>query len=275
MKTKILSVFLVFALCLSYTNIHVNAATEEKKIVYYDGIGYSVYIDDDYNIILQNIDGDYETEMILDNTLSGSIMINDGNAVENYNINITELESIDNIGEEDFEYDNIDIEITDEVGNIVEAYDDIDDIIVDEYEGQAAIAIGGTITVSGLVTVLLKLAIAVCIAGVVCYAVDAVIEQVKNNRNYCYKAYRALNTVVIDPRAISFKSAVSRIKKGVDVYTYTKGTAKSIMVSTAQGYYGPENHWAWYKVGMFFNHYHLNSHRKGKNDAHMFYGLPK
>ena len=275
MKAKIISFLLIFAMCINFTYVSANEAIKEEKIVYVDGVGYSVSIDEDYNITLQSVDSDNEAKMVLDNTLSGDIRIDNGNGVEKYKIDISELASSDNLDDEDFEYDDIDIEITDQQGNIVEEYDEMDDVILDEYEGQAAIAVGGTIAVGGLVTALLKLALAVCIAGVVCYAVDAVIDQVKRNRNYCYKAYRALNTVVINPRAISYKSAVSRIKKGSDVYTYTKGTAKSIMVSTAQGYYGPENHWAWYKIGSFFNHYHLNSHKKGKNAAHMFYGLPK
>lgn len=275
MKAKIISFLLIFAMCINFTYVSANEAIKEEKIVYVDGVGYSVSIDEDYNITLQSVDSDNEAKMVLDNTLSGDIRIDNGNGVEKYKIDISELASSDNLDDEDFEYDDIDIEITDQQGNIVEEYDEMDDVILDEYEGQAAIAVGGTIAVGGLVTALLKLALAVCIAGVVCYAVDAVIDQVKRNRNYCYKAYRALNTVVINPRAISYESAISRIKNGSDVYTYTKGMAKSIMVSTAQGYYGPENHWAWYKFGSFFNHYHLNSHKKGKNDAHMFYGLPK
>lgn len=275
MKAKVISFLLIFAMCINFTYVSANETIQDEKVVYVDGVGYSVSIDENYNITLQSIDSDYNAKMVLDNTLSGDIRIDNGNEVEKYKINICDLGSSDNIGAEDFEYDDIDIEISDEQGNVVEEYDNIDDVILDEYEGQAAIAAGGTIAVGGLVTVLLKLAVAVCIAGVVCYAVDAVIDQVKKNRNYCYKAYRALNSVFINPRAISYKSAVSRIKNGSDVYTYTKGTAKSIMVSTAQGYYGPENHWAWYKIGLFFNHYHLNSHKKGKNDAHMFYGLPK
>ena len=234
MKAKVISFLLIFAMCINFTYVSANETVQDERVVYVDGVGYSVSIDENYNITLQSIDSEYEAKMVLDSSLSGDIRIDNGNQVEKYNVDISELASSDNVGDEDFEYDDIDIEITDEQGNLVEEYDDIDDVIPDEYEGQAAIAVGGTIAVGGLITALLKLALAVCIAGVVCYAVDAVIDQVKKNRNYCYKAYRALNTVVINPRAISYKSAVSRIKNGSDVYTYTKGTAKSIMVSTAQ-----------------------------------------
>lgn len=65
--------------------------------------------------------------------------------------------------------------------------------------------------------------------------------------------------------------AVSRIVCGSDTYTFTSSQAKGIVKSTGLGVTSSENHWAWYKVGSFFNHYHTAN----RNGAHSFYGIPK
>ena len=58
---------------------------------------------------------------------------------------------------------------------------------------------------------------------------------------------------------------------GGDTYTYTSGLAKSVVAATGLGVTESENHWAWYKVGSFFKHYHTEN----RNGAHSFYGIPK
>ena len=109
------------------------------------------------------------------------------------------------------------------------------------------------------------------IAGVTCYAVDAVISDVRKNSKYYYKAYRRLNTVFINPIAIPEAQASNRIRAGADTYTYTQSLARKIVVSAGLGVVGPENHWAWYKIGSYFSHFHTGN----RNGAHSFYGLPK
>jgi len=84
-------------------------------------------------------------------------------------------------------------------------------------------------------TALLYASLAVVIEGLTCYAVDAIVTQVKKN------------------------------------YTYTSTRARSIVVSTGLGVTHSETSWKWYRACSYFYHYHTAN----RNGAHSFYGLPK
>lgn len=230
-----------------------------KKYVYVDGVEYCVYVDEDFNTIVKAVGED--AELILDKELNGTISIQDGKESGTYDIEVSEL---------DVEQEEMDITVYKE-DIVFENYDDIEEIIPDEYSGQAAIAVaGGTIFVGGLISALVYALVTVTVAGVVCYAVDAIVKQVKQNQQYYYKAYLKLGTVVINPYAITSTEAKNRIKNGDNTYTYTATLARSIVVATGLGVVGPENHYKWYSLGSFFNHYHTAN----RNGAHSFYGLP-
>lgn len=281
----LMSLTIALTLILNCMSINVNAQENalSSEVVYVDGVKYEVSIDNNYNIIVEGSNYETEATMVLNSNLEGNISISDNEMEENYSVEIASLESNDVVNVEsikeikdDFEYDDVEIIITDTNDEDVLFCDDIDELLADEYEGQASIAISaGVITVSGMLTALIKASIVVTVAGVTCYAVDKIIEKVKKkSKQYYYKAYRCANTVVINPYPISKASAVSLVLCGADVYTYKKSFAKSVMKETYLGYYGPENHWKPGKVGFFFNHYHLNLHKKGKNSSHVFYGVP-
>ena len=108
------------------------------------------------------------------------------------------------------------------------------------------------------------------IAGVTCYAVDAVISDVRKNSKYYYKAYRRLNTVFINQLLYQKLKHLIELGQAL-IHTYTQSLARKIVVSAGLGVVGPENHWAWYKIGSYFSHFHTGN----RNGAHSFYGLPK
>ena len=265
-KTKrIVSVILCVALVvntiiMSGKDVYATNANNYEKYVFVDGLEYVVGLDVNNNIYVKCVTDGYRGEMLLDSSLNGEIII-DGN--EQYEIEIEELNYND---------DNLDVVVYDENNNIVEEYDSCDELLKDEYVGQASIAVsGGTIAVGSLLTALLYASLAITISGVICYAVDAVIKDVRKNSKYCYKAYRRLNTVFINPNAISTQTATERIRSGADTYTYTSELAESIVRATGLGVTPSENHKEWYKIGSYFNHYH----KKNRNGAHSFYGIPK
>lgn len=252
--TMAILVNLVFA---GNQNVHANCETNTRT-VFVEGVEYSVTLDEENNILIKAITPGYDAEMVLDENLEGEIQINN----EEYNIDIKEI---------DYDSDDIDVVVCDEDNNVVEEYEDTDELIPDDYCGQVAIAAGGgTIAVGTLVTALLYASLAITIAGVTCYAVDAVISDVKKNSKYYYKAYQRLNTVFINPVPISAATATKRIASGSNTYTFTSALAKSIVKATGLGVTKSENHWAWYKIGSYFNHYHT----KNRNGAQSFYGVP-
>lgn len=253
---KIISIMLICSLVVgSSQKVH---AEENAKYVFVDGLEYKVVLDENKNIHIACITPGYEGEMAIDENLNGEISMNGD---EQYEIEVNNL---------NYDMETVDIVISED-GETVEEYNSFDEVIQDEYCGQMAIAAGGTIAIGGFVTALLYACLAVTVAGVVCYAVDAVIDDVRKKSKYYYKAYRMYNTVFINPNAITRTAAVSRIASGSDTYTFTSSQAKGIVKSTGLGVTSSENHWAWYKIGSFFNHYHTAN----RNGAHSFYGIPK
>lgn len=112
--------------------------------------------------------------MAIDENLNGEISMNGD---EQYEIEVNNL---------NYDMETVDIVISED-GETVEEYNSFDEVIQDEYCGQMAIAAGGTIAIGGFVTALLYACLAVTVAGVVCYAVDAVIDDVRKNRNIIIK----------------------------------------------------------------------------------------
>jgi hypothetical protein len=287
---RTLSVLLASSLLVtsSFETMIVSAASTEsndiEETIWIDNVEYSVSVDDDFNVVVHGTtpEKDSSADMILDTDLNGSLEITNGGEIEYYDVDIDTLDAditdsvIGNMVYSDkIEYTDIHATLTDEFNNVQE-FSGVTSLMPDEYEGQMAItAAGGSIVVSGALTALIKAGIVVLASGTACYAVNKVVSTLKSKcKSYYYKAYVAANTVVIYPKPISRQTAISRIKYGLNVYTYLNSNAISVMNGTRLGYYGPEHHKKKYSIGYYFKHYHLNLHSKGRNAAHMFYGTP-
>ncbi|WP_127837280.1 hypothetical protein [Clostridium prolinivorans] len=258
-KKLVAAITCITMLCF-VTNVQAKAESILEKTVFVDGIEYSIYVEDSTNnVIVETVGLEKNSEMIITPEGDARATIFDENSeVKEYDLEINELT------EEDVEV------VVKDNGNVVEEFTSSEDLQADKYVGQSVIVVGGTIVVGSLLTALLYASLALVIAGVTCYAIDAIIHVVRNT-NFYYKAYRRLNTVFVNPISIPYSQAVNRIKAGADVYTYFSTPARNIVVATGLGVTPSENHRKWYSIGTFFDHYHTEN----RNGAHSFYGLPK
>lgn len=239
------------------------SAAENTTIqdVYLDGVAYHFEVDEDWNIIVTAETAESEARMVLDQDLNGTVEIENANAAdEEYTVDIKSL----NAEEEVF-----DVAVVDETNPEETLELEYEDIADSDYSGQVAVTAGGVIVLGGLLEALLYAALAVVIAGVTCIAVVAAVEAVKKASNCYYLAYQVLNSVFINPVPISQGTAVSTLKAGGSVYTFTGTRAYTAVYQTGLGVIGPENSYAWYKIGDYFWHYHPGN----RNGAHCWYGL--
>lgn len=172
---------------------------------------------------------------------------------------------------DELSYDDMDIDVIDG-GEIIESFDDIDDIINDSYEGQATVAVITGITIQTLITAILKAAACIAVAGVIYYGAKAAVKAIQKNsskKKSYYKAYIYNKNVFISLKSkISKKSAVKRIKSGLNVYTYTASLAKSAVLATGRKCSSKEISDLKGKVRLW--HYHTIP----KNKSHIFFGVP-
>lgn len=75
----------------------------------------------------------------------------------------------------------------------------------------------------------------------------------------------------INPDDVTRQHAINRIRGGNDVYTYWQADARSIVNAAGRGVIGTENHYAIWKIGDYYDHYHTAD----RNGAHSIYGLPQ
>lgn len=168
----------------------------------------------------------------------------------------------------------VDIEVIDEDGNVVEKNDEYDDLINDSYDGQVAatVTVVTAITVESLITALLASAACIAVSGVIYYGAKAAvheIEKTKNQKKYYYKAYINNKNVFINLNRISKASAISHIRRGKDIYTYTKSLAKAVTKESGLGVSSPDISCFKGKKVKFY-HYHTSP----QNGSHIFYGVP-
>ncbi|MGL5260639.1 MAG: hypothetical protein ACRC7V_11065 [Lachnospiraceae bacterium] len=181
---------------------------------------------------------------------------------DNYSLEIEELS-----------YNDVEVDVVDDDGEVVESFDSPDDVIEDTYDGQAAVVVVVTgITVGTLITAILEAAACIAIAGVIYYGAKAAvkaIEKSSSKQKYYYKAYiYDKNVFIAIKNSISKASAVSRIKSGLNVYTYTASLAKSAVTATGLGCSSKDISDLSGKIR--FWHYHTVP----KNKSHIFFGLP-
>lgn len=263
---KIVSCIIIGALVFTTSNfkIYANPDTcEISQVVYIDGNAIEVIVDAENGIIkAQAINGSDDSSLIISENGESTATVYDK----------TEDEYIDySLEVETLTKDDVDIAVVDEGGEIVKEIDDYGDIINDTYEEQFAVGIITAITIETLITALLVTAACITVSGVIYYAAKSAvkaIEKNKANKSYYYKAFIYNKNVFINLNRISTSSAISRIRSGLNIYTYTSSLAKNITLSTGLGCSSPEI--SDLKGKVRFYHYHTAN----KNGSHIFYGLP-
>lgn len=263
---QIVACILVATLFVVNTNIEAYAEEKNnvlKEVVYVDGSAIEVTIDIENGVISSKaVDSSDESSLTIYRDAENEITVYDeaeGDFV-NYKIEI-----------EDLTEEDVDVTIIGENNEIVERYDEYNDLIEDSYDGQAAVAVITIITAETLIAAVLQVCACIAVAGVIYYGAKAAvkeIEKTKERKSYYYKAYIFEKNVFINLNNISYNAAVSRIKSGLNVYTYTAAQAKNIVIATGLGCRPSEISCLEGKIR--FYHYHPGI----KNGAHSFYGLP-
>lgn len=255
---------------LIFTNIDCNVyadATSEgsyAEVVYVDGNAIKVTVDAENGIIKsQAVDRFDESSLTICENSDNIITVYDDEEEDfvDYEIEINDLSE-----------ENVDIEIINENDEIVDEFNDYDELIEDSYDGQASVAVLTTITVGSLITAILEASACIAVASVIYYGAKAAVKAIKKkkeNKSYYYKAYIYEKNIFINLKKISRASAVSRIKKKKNVYTYKSSNAKNIVLATGLGCTSSEISDLRGKIR--FYHYHTAN----RNGAHSFYGTPK
>lgn len=271
---KLISVLLVIVVLVNvnvntFAGTTSNSGINNKRISYVNGVQYHVSIDKSLNITVETIGLKKNAKMVIDKNGEGFIK---GLTEQKYNEQYEVI--IQNLQQEDVDVKIIkgnDKSIGRNGGQQVERIRK-KDLISDRYEGQISIGVGGGIVVAGwLVNALLASGAAIILFGSTWYAVDAIMEQ--RTYGYYYPAVMAIGQVFISPNSITRSDAVRRVSNNDDVYTYFSTSARSIVVDTRYGVVGPENHWSWAKIGVFYDHFHPNI--TYKNRAHVWFGVPQ
>ena len=261
---------LIFAMVLTSTQFNVNASENSigvtSEIVYVDGEEFVVTTNiNDGTVTVKTTDKDDESILEISKNGDADVTVFDRTEEEfvDYSLNI-----------EDLSEENLDIEVIDEDGTVVEKIDEYDDLIDDSYDGQVAttVTVVTVVTVESLITALLVAAACIAVAGVIYYSAKAAvreIEKTKSQKKYYYKAYIYNKNVFINLKRISRASAISRIRSGKNIYTYTKSLAKAVTKGSGLGVSSPDISCFKGKKVKFY-HYHTSP----KNGSHIFYGAP-
>ena len=260
---------LSITMILTTTQLDVDASECSKnnysEEVYVDGEKFVITTNlDDGTVTVNSADKEDESVLVLSDNAGAEVKVYDAEE-KDYEDYFLEIENLSD--------NDIDIDVIDESGNVIEEIDDYDDLIDDTYEGQMEVAIVTGITIEALITALLQAAACIAVAGVIYYAGKAVvaeIEKSKEQQKYYYKAYIYNKNVFINlANRISRASAISRIRSGVNIYTYKKANAKSVTVDAGLGVSSPDISCFSGKKVKFY-HYHTSP----KNNSHIFYGAP-
>ena len=233
-----------------------------KNTVYIDGIKYEV-IDTGEEVIIKNTEN-FEVHLY-----------NDGKAyIERYTSSgkIRNDFIVNNLTEDD-----VDIEYIDDEGELQK----ITKVDIDEYEGQmagTAVIIGiGSVSILQIFAVvfvaLLATVAIVYIAKVAYRALDYALQKMKINTSRYYSAYIISGSVFVSVNPIDRATAISRVRSGLNIYTFYGSEAKSVVTATGLGVTGPEidkrtTTSGTVKRGVYYYHYHT----KNRNGAHAFYG---
>ena len=262
-------IMLIFAIILTSTQFNVKAIDNNIGVT-----SQRVYVDGEEFIVTTNLDDGVVTVESADKSDESILEITESGEASASVFDASEEEFVDYVLDiEDLSEENLDIEVIDENGNVVEMIDEYDDLIDDSYDGQAAtVTVITAVTVETLITALLVSAACIAIAGVIYYGAKAAVKEIeksKEQKKYYYKAYIYNKNVFINLNRISKTSAISRIKNGKNIYTYTKSLAKDVTKVSGLGVSSPDISCFKGKKVKFY-HYHTSP----KNGSHIFYGVP-
>ena len=240
-----------------------NASEYTGNVVYVEGHAFKVYTSFEGDTIVESLEN--ETRLVMDEEGNADIVLENKNGtIDNFDAEINDLSE-----------DNVDIVIT-QLGDIVDEITSYDDLVEDSYEGQVAVA-GVTITLGMVLEALAIAAITIVVAGVTCYAVSAIQDQIKKNKYLNFYAYLnwSHTDIFINPTSISDQTAIDHLRVTGDsggVYTYFKNNAAYLAYNAGYGvdWCGPENHYKWWVPGCFYDHYHDTA-----SGAHVWYGFPQ
>lgn len=258
---KIISSLLIFVMVFSIGTNQIFAAafSNDKTIVYVDGIKFKITSEEDSTTV-ETVGLVNNSKMILD--LEGNArveLVDENRNIKEYTLKINTLLE-----------DAVDFTITDNNGE-TKHYNDIEQLKNDEYEGQAAIVIGiGGATLGAFLQALLYAIIGttvVYIAGYACMELADALRTRKMSSTKYYRAFRSNSKVYVGKQTISRSAAVSRLRTGQDTYTWSKSNAKSIASSVGRGVKGPEID-SLRRKGVYYYHYHPKSGAR----FHSFYG---
>ncbi|WP_350344085.1 hypothetical protein PRVXT_000459 [Proteinivorax tanatarense] len=279
MFKRFIALFLSLTVLLTSSNVlfanNKSAVNANGKTVYVDGVEYFVSVDEEFNTIVETVGIENQAKLILGKNGNGFITVNNSD-IKGYSIN-----NNDKIGEvkvNELNGQNIDAKIKPLGGKNESVHlkniNDLNSATFNEVGVQSVTA--GTIIIGGsLLKALLAAGLAITVAGITVYAVESVIDQVRENRQKFYKAYLRRNNVYIAPKPIPRTQAVTRVASGgkdSDVYTYQQFRARSLVESTGYGVSQVENHRRYrLQPGTFFDHYHPIP----RNGSHVFFGTPK
>lgn len=279
---KGMSLFLTVIILLNATLTSVKAnEVETSQKVYVDGVEFSISVNDDMEIVVDGSSGENEAHMLLNSCGEAELDISNEaleEEIEEYELKIDNLE-----------YDDVDVEIYQEE-ELVEEYLDLDDIVEDEYDGQVSIALtgGAVITVGMVLEALLAAALAVVIAGVLYIVITKFYSTVQTAsktkrekaKKLYYPAYIWNGKVAIASKAITKSKAISRVKKGQSVYSFSSSMARSIIKQAGYSYFPTgisgeidKNR----KSGNIYLYHYHKANKKGHvlhDGFHSFYGSP-
>lgn len=253
-------------------------STNKSDIVYVDGIPFNVEIDDNYNIIVStNYESEY-VEFTYSNNETSSLVITTDTGIENYELYFNELNE-----------DNYDVDIYKD-GVMVDSINEN----LDSYIEQAV-----AIPMSALGYYLFSLAVSVIVVKEAADAIsvltqggtvtdgfyeyenaETVAKAIAKDNSKKGKFYPAIIsdndecTLGISPKAIDRGTAITWIKAGGCIYTYSPDDAYSILNSSGLGAVQHDYHDNnGLKKGIWFKHYHPAQAKY--HYSHVFYGVPR
>lgn len=257
---KLLCVLLSLIMVMNSTMIVFSKENKNKEIqeILYDGITYIVETKPNkLTITAEGHDVYFELKE------NGKAMLK-GKAVKGLGKNESYDMTIKNLYE-----DIIDMDIY-KNGQFMQSINNYDDLGLDEYEGQGAI----TFTIIGLST-LIKIVVAavatIVVANITYIAVDKIIEKLRKDTPYdTFSAIISGRGIFINPLAITYTQAVSRIRSGLSTYSFMSSSAYNVVNGTGLGVIGSEIDVVKKSGYIYFYHYHTSN----RNGSHAWFGLP-
>lgn len=269
MKARKLRNVLIYVIMFSlFVNIfmhteNIYGANKYSQVIYVDGIKFICSMDDSGTTVIKTAGKHAGSEIVINaNGEARATVLSKGGKKEKYDLIINELSK-----------KNVDVEVYTKSHKKVKEYKDIKMLYTDLYTGQAAIAIPVAI-LGTAIKALIVVAVSVVVAGVVYYAgakAYAAIKSNKNRKKYYYRATLINGSVYVAYTSkLNKNQAASRIRQGLNIYTYTKGLARKAVIASGYRCSRREIDKRRKRGKIYFYHYHTSP----KNGSHAWHGIP-